>query len=397
MSSRAAPTRSKARLITKSIALEHRRLELEQRQRLAGDELDPVHQDLHRRRRHPHPHAVAVAAVDQLHGSLLRELGVGDQHLVDRVEVALEALERAEVAQALGRPPPSETKPNGSISELSRQRVRDSVDVGCGAHQHRAAAVAGRAQQHAAHPLEHPAQERHVEQREEQRAVEDVVGRELGALDHRVEQDHHGHLDERRDHRGEAGPLRAVAVEARAREQQQHHQARQRRHVLRLVERPVERARVLDRHLDRQRRPDGEEHGGHVEAHEHRHARGPTQRLELQQSAQQRRRAGPHVAAREHHRLRRLDLLKLSCQPVAHAVSCCPSTARGPECSATGRTHAGRADPPCRGLGGRTSASAASPSRGGADKRAQFADFRWRGRPSRSNIVMTERQRVESR
>ena len=33
--------------------------------------------------------------------SLLREVGVGDQHLVDRVEVALELLERAEVAQAV--------------------------------------------------------------------------------------------------------------------------------------------------------------------------------------------------------------------------------------------------------------------------------------------------------
>ena len=82
-------------------ALEDRRLELEQRQRLAGDELDAVHQDLHRRRRDPHPHAVLVALVDQLHGLGLGEVGVGDQHLVDRVEVALELLERAEVAQAV--------------------------------------------------------------------------------------------------------------------------------------------------------------------------------------------------------------------------------------------------------------------------------------------------------
>ena len=65
-------------------ALEHRRLELEERQRLAGHELDPVHEDLHRGRRHAHAHAVAVAAVHQLHGLVLGEVGVGDQHLVDR-------------------------------------------------------------------------------------------------------------------------------------------------------------------------------------------------------------------------------------------------------------------------------------------------------------------------
>ena len=44
---------------------------------------------------------VLVAALHELHGLVLREVGVGDQDLVDRIEVALELLERAEVAQAV--------------------------------------------------------------------------------------------------------------------------------------------------------------------------------------------------------------------------------------------------------------------------------------------------------
>ena len=57
--------------------------ELEQRHGLAGDELRAVDEDLHRRGRHPHRHPAAVALVDQLDASLLGEVGVGDDDLVD--------------------------------------------------------------------------------------------------------------------------------------------------------------------------------------------------------------------------------------------------------------------------------------------------------------------------
>ena len=66
-------------------ALEDRRLELEQRHRLAGHELGAVDEDLHRRRRDAHRDAAPVALVDELDGLLLREVGVGDDDLVDAV------------------------------------------------------------------------------------------------------------------------------------------------------------------------------------------------------------------------------------------------------------------------------------------------------------------------
>ena len=53
-------------------ALEDRRLELEQRHRLPGDELGAVDEDLHRRRRDAHHDAALVALVDELDRLALR-------------------------------------------------------------------------------------------------------------------------------------------------------------------------------------------------------------------------------------------------------------------------------------------------------------------------------------
>ena len=95
------PTRSKVRLRAKSTPSNTGGFSSKSGERLSGHVLHAVHEDLHRRRRHPHAHALAVAAVHELDGLLRGEVGVGDQHLVDRVEAALELLERAEVAQAV--------------------------------------------------------------------------------------------------------------------------------------------------------------------------------------------------------------------------------------------------------------------------------------------------------
>ena len=88
--------------------------------------------------------------------------------------------------------------------------------------------------------LEQPAERRDVDQREQQRPVEDVVARELLALDDREEHHHERRLEQRRDHAREAGAHRAVGVEVRAREQQQRDEDRQRRDVLGLVEGELE-------------------------------------------------------------------------------------------------------------------------------------------------------------
>ena len=94
--------RSNVRLSSVVEALEDRRLELEQRHRLAGHELGAVDEDLHRRRRDAHAHAALVAAVDELDGLLLGEVGVGDDHLVDAVlaEHVGELVDRARASAA---------------------------------------------------------------------------------------------------------------------------------------------------------------------------------------------------------------------------------------------------------------------------------------------------------
>ena len=115
------------------------------------------------------------------------------------------------------------------------QGVRDGLDVRARPDQHRPPAVARGPQDHARHALEQPAERGHVQQREEQRPVEDVVRLERLALDLRVDEDDQRDLEQRGDHACEARPLGAVAVEARAREQQQHHQPAEREVVLRLT------------------------------------------------------------------------------------------------------------------------------------------------------------------
>ena len=222
----------------------------------------------------------------------------------------------AEVAQAevdlrVGRDEPVRLD-LGAVAE----RGHDGLDVGRRAHQHGPAAVAGGVKDEAADALEHPPPRGHVRQREEQRGVEDVVRRELVSLDHRVQQHQQGQLEQRRDHGGEPGPLLAVAVEPRAREQEHHHQARQRRYVECLVQRRRDVCVAeLEHELERQRGHHRQRQPGDVD-----HAEGDdpgpaAKRVELQDARQQQRTARPHVAIGENDglgRLSRLDLPQLS-------------------------------------------------------------------------------------
>jgi hypothetical protein len=138
------------------------------------------------------------------------------------------------------------------------------------------------------------------------------------ALDHGVEEHHDGDLEEGGDQGRETGTLAAVAVEPRAREQQQHHQAGERRVLLRLVEGQVQRVRRPQGRLDRERSPDRKEHAGHVEAGERRDPRSTTQQLEAQHALEHRHAPGAHVARGRLDRLRRLQLSQLSRQAVPH-------------------------------------------------------------------------------
>ena len=115
---------SKVRFIDVVDALEDRRLELEQRHRLARDELGAVHEDLHRRRRDVDADAALVARVDELDGLLLRERGVGDDHLVDAV---LRSTTLADRPASL----PSERSPlsGRGVSEMKPTTLIGSLDV----------------------------------------------------------------------------------------------------------------------------------------------------------------------------------------------------------------------------------------------------------------------------
>ncbi len=205
---------------------------------------------------------------------------IGDQHLVDHVEVALELLERPHVLEPVlfaGL----ERDESDRLDLGVLERVRDGIDVLAAADQHGAPVVAGGAQQRAGNAVEPPPERRHVEEGEEERAVEDVVGREVDALDERVHEQDHRHLEERRDDPREARAHRPVAVQAGAREQENRDEHGERRKVVRALPRELEVRAPLHDQLDLERGEDREEDADGVEDAEREHARDPARGVEL--------------------------------------------------------------------------------------------------------------------
>ena len=244
-------------------ALEDGRLELEERDRLPGDELGAVDEDLHRRRRDADHDAALVALVDELDRLALGELGVGDDDLVD----AMGEHDVAQVLQGAQRDQPvvgprlqrHEADDVDVVPAARGQRVRHVLDVLAGAHQHRAALVARRAQQEPRRALVGEAERRHVGDGEEERPVEDVVAGELLAADDRVERDHDRDLEERGDDARQARAHRAVAVEPRLGEQQRRDEEGEPHVVLGLVEHDRRVERVARGRLEPQGGGDGQE------------------------------------------------------------------------------------------------------------------------------------------
>ena len=212
--------------------------------------------------------------------------------------MALEVLERAEVLEAVAREGRQRDEAHGLDLRVRAlgERVDDGVDLRPRAHEHSAAVVAGGAEDRAGHAVEHDAEERHVEDREEEASVEDVVRGEMLALHDRVAEHDQRHLEQGGDDPREARPDGAVAVEPGEREEQDRDEARDRRVLLRLLEGLVE----LD--VPEQERPDdgggadGEQQGGHVEGAERPDARQTAGRLKPQERGAQ-------------HPLRRPDVL----------------------------------------------------------------------------------------
>ena len=314
-----APTRSKRPLEREVHALEHRRLQLEERQRLSGHVLDPVHEDLHGRGGHAHADALLVAAVHELDRLLLGEVGVRDQHLVDRVEMALELLERAEVAEAVEEPHRRACHEAVGLDLAAvLERVGDGLDVRAGPDEHGPAPVAGRAENRAARGLEDPSERGHVDQREEEGCVEDVVRLEFLALEQRVEQHDQGRLEEGRDHAREAGALGARPVEAGAPEQQQHHEAAERQVVHRLVPHQADGVGMPDGRLHEQSGVDREEQAGDVERGERHDAYRRASQVEAEQPPEHGL-TRPDVALGQRERLYLLQFFEKS---VGHGMLC---------------------------------------------------------------------------
>ena len=184
------------------------------------------------------------------------------------------------------------------------QRVRHVLDVLAGAHQHRAALVARRAQQEPRRALVGEAERRHVGDGEEERPVEDVVARELLAADDRVERDHDRHLEERGDDARQARAHRAVAVEPRLGEQQRRDEEREPHVVLGLVEHDRRVERVARGRLEPEGGGDGQEERDEVERQQRHGARDPAQRVHAQQERERRRALAAHVALGQRRRRR---------------------------------------------------------------------------------------------
>ena len=186
---------------------------------------------------------------------------------------------------------------------LVRERVRDVLDVLARAHEHRAAAVAGRAQQHARGALVEVAGDADHHDRERERAVEDVVARVLLAVDDgEHERDQH-HLEEARHDPRQAGALGALRVEVAAREQQHHHEVGEGDRLARLDGRGVPGPLAVPQHrLDHQGGEDRRVEREEVQREQRHHARGAAQRLHPQQEGQQRRPLPADVDRREHDR-----------------------------------------------------------------------------------------------
>ena len=168
-----------------------------------------------------------VGAVDELEQLALGEVRVDDDHLVDAV--VLDRLADSSSEPSERRPLCRARRARDEADDLDRRAagaaasaLRDGLDVRAGADEHRAAAVAGGAQQQARDPLVDLAEGGDVDEREEERAVEDVVGgvELVRAADDREDHRDDHHLEQRREDPREAGALAAVGVHVRAREQQ---------------------------------------------------------------------------------------------------------------------------------------------------------------------------------
>jgi hypothetical protein len=176
-----------------------------------------------------------------------------------------------------------------------------------GANEHGATPVSGGTQEEPRDLLVDLTEAGHIDQREEERSVEDVIGGEmLRAVDQREDHRDDHHLEERCQDPREARPLAAIGVHVRAREEQRGDEIGEGHESATLVKGLRDEPGLsVDHVLQQERGEDGKEHAREVERHQHDDARKAPGGLPAQQERKQRRTLCAHVALAQCDRLRR--------------------------------------------------------------------------------------------
>ena len=148
---------------------------------------------------------------------------------------------------------------------------------------------------HAGQPLIARAQRGHVQKRKRERAVEEVVAREVFAADDGEHERHEGHLEERAHDPRQAGTLGPVGVQARAGEQQHRQQIGEGQDAFGFVQRLTDIHAAQHGGLQDQRGEDGQGHAHEVQRQQRDHPREPAGCGHAQQKRQRRRALAAHV------------------------------------------------------------------------------------------------------
>ena len=251
-----------------------------------------------------HGDAALVTAVHQIHRALLREVRVGDDHLVDALvaQHVGELVEPAQRPQAVlgARRERDEADEVHLGPRAAAQRVGHLLDVASGAHQQRAAPIAGL--------LEHPAgeagvplaQHRDVRRAEEQRAVEDVVALEVVAGGQGEDERDHRRLEQGGEDLGQTGASRPIGVQVGAREHQDGEQVGEGQRRAGVGPHRFEAEIAPQRQLDRDGGSDRGRHADEVDDQQGQHPRQAPQRLLAQEKHEQRRSFAPYIALGQH-------------------------------------------------------------------------------------------------
>ncbi len=162
----------------------------------------------------------------------------------------------------------------------------DVADLAAAADDQRAALVAGGVQEHRGDPLVRGSRGGDVEDREGERAPEQVVAGEVFAADDGEDDRDERDLEQRSDDPREPGAQRALGVQSGAREQQRGQQVGERQEVFGRFACAYEVHVAVHGFLEHERGEDRERDAGEVDQQQRRDPGEPTERRHTQQERQ---------------------------------------------------------------------------------------------------------------